>query len=204
MSIVGKEHRIVLGRARRSWLVALLLALGVAPLAPAVAQAPAPAATPTPAPPAGTPHEEAQEEPHDHFSEVIEVGSRSTERVRTETPVPVDLLPVAELANDAGQLDLGQLLQFTAPSFNSNRQVGLRRQRPRRRRDAARPRSGPGAGAGQRQAAPHPPRSSTSSARGRAATSAPTSTRSRSPPSTGSRCCATAPRRSTAPTPSPA
>lgn len=124
MSIVGKEHRIVLGRARRSWLVALLLALGVAPLAPAVAQAPAPAATPTPAPPAGTPHEEAQEEPHDHFSEVIEVGSRSTERVRTETPVPVDLLPVAELANDAGQLDLGQLLQFTAPSFNSNRQSG--------------------------------------------------------------------------------
>jgi iron complex outermembrane receptor protein len=54
----------------------------------------------------------------------IEVGSRSPERSRTDTPVPVDVVPVEEVATESGQLDLGQLLQFTAPSFNSNRQSG--------------------------------------------------------------------------------
>ena len=55
---------------------------------------------------------------------VIEVGSRSTERSRTDTPVPVDVVPVEELATESGQLDVTQLLQFVAPSFNSNRQSG--------------------------------------------------------------------------------
>ena len=54
----------------------------------------------------------------------IEVGSRSAERSRTDTPVPVDVVPVEDVADESGQLDLGQLLQFTAPSFNSNRQSG--------------------------------------------------------------------------------
>src|SRR5215212_7261239 len=54
----------------------------------------------------------------------IEVGSRSPERSRTDTPVPVDVVPVEEVADESGQLDLGQLLQFTTPSFNSNRQSG--------------------------------------------------------------------------------
>ena len=54
----------------------------------------------------------------------IEVGSRSVERSRTDTPVPVEVIPIAEVAAESGQLDLGQLLQFTAPSFNSNRQSG--------------------------------------------------------------------------------
>jgi len=55
---------------------------------------------------------------------VIEVGSRSPERSRTDTPVPVDVVPVEEIADETGQLDLGQLLQYVAPSFNSNRQSG--------------------------------------------------------------------------------
>ena len=54
----------------------------------------------------------------------IEVGSRSPERSRTDTPVPVDVVPLEEIADEAGQLDLGQLLQYVAPSFNSNRQSG--------------------------------------------------------------------------------
>ncbi len=54
----------------------------------------------------------------------IEVGSRSPERSRTDTPVPVDVVPIEEIADESGQLDLGQLLQFVAPSFNSNRQSG--------------------------------------------------------------------------------
>ena len=71
--------------------------------------------------------DEAADEPGDElatFGETISVGSRSAERSRTDTPVPVDLLPIEELADSSGQLDLGQLLQFVAPSFNSNRQSG--------------------------------------------------------------------------------
>jgi iron complex outermembrane receptor protein len=67
----------------------------------------------TPAPPPPTP-----------VTMTIEVGSRSPERSRTDTPVPVDVVPVEEIADESGQLDLGQLLQFVAPSFNSNRQSG--------------------------------------------------------------------------------
>lgn len=54
----------------------------------------------------------------------IEVGTRGPERSLTETPVPVDVIPLDEVADETGQLELGQLLQFTAPSFNSNRQSG--------------------------------------------------------------------------------
>ncbi len=54
----------------------------------------------------------------------IEVGSRSPERSRTDTPVPVDVVPIEEIADESGQLDLGQLLHTIAPSFNSNRQSG--------------------------------------------------------------------------------
>jgi iron complex outermembrane receptor protein len=67
--------------------------------------------------------EEQKEQPPTHVM-VIEVGSRSVERSRTDTPVPVDVLPVSEIADEAGQLDVTQLLQFTAPSFNANRQSG--------------------------------------------------------------------------------
>jgi len=82
------------------FLAALVLA--------AVPQDAPPAAPPTPAP----------------VTMTIEVGSRSPERSRTDTPVPVDVVPIEEVATETGQLDLGQLLQFTAPSFNSNRQSG--------------------------------------------------------------------------------
>src|SRR5688572_5716818 len=65
-----------------------------------------------------------QEEPPppEPVTMTIEVGSRSPERSRTDTPVPVDVVPIEEIADETGQLDLGQLLQFVAPSFNSNRQ----------------------------------------------------------------------------------
>ncbi|MEO6486441.1 MAG: TonB-dependent receptor [Thermoanaerobaculia bacterium] len=63
-------------------------------------------------------------DPNAPVTMTIEVGSRSPERSRTDTPVPVDVVPISEVADESGQLDLGQLLQFTAPSFNSNRQSG--------------------------------------------------------------------------------
>ncbi len=57
------------------------------------------------------------------LNEVAIVGSRSTKRTLLETPVPVDILSMAEVANNAPQPDLNQILTFVAPSFNSNRQT---------------------------------------------------------------------------------
>jgi len=52
------------------------------------------------------------------------VGSRSLKRSATETAVPVDIIPVSKVTNTVGQVDLNQILQYVAPSFNSNRQSG--------------------------------------------------------------------------------
>ena len=52
------------------------------------------------------------------------VGTRSLRRSATETPVPIDIIPIAKITNTLGQADLNQILQYVAPSFNSNRQTG--------------------------------------------------------------------------------
>jgi iron complex outermembrane receptor protein len=52
------------------------------------------------------------------------VGSRSANRSVTDSPSPVDIIDVREVTAKTGQLDVNQLLQFVAPSFNSNRQTG--------------------------------------------------------------------------------
>jgi iron complex outermembrane recepter protein len=51
------------------------------------------------------------------------VGSRNLSRTRVETPVPVDVIPIAQVLNDIGQVDLNQILNFIAPSFQSARQT---------------------------------------------------------------------------------
>ncbi|CAA9242154.1 MAG: TonB-dependent receptor; Outer membrane receptor for ferrienterochelin and colicins [uncultured Cytophagales bacterium] len=58
------------------------------------------------------------------LSEVTVVGTRNLNRSATETPVAIDLIPIAQITNSVGQIDVNQLLQFVAPSFNSNRQSG--------------------------------------------------------------------------------
>lgn len=54
----------------------------------------------------------------------VTVGTRNIRRTATETAVPVDIIPVSRVANQLGQVDINQLLQFVAPSFNSNKQSG--------------------------------------------------------------------------------
>lgn len=54
----------------------------------------------------------------------VTVGSRSMRRTATETASPVDVIPVSKVMNQLGQVDVNQILQFVAPSFNSNRQSG--------------------------------------------------------------------------------
>ncbi|MBL8525211.1 MAG: TonB-dependent receptor [Betaproteobacteria bacterium] len=52
------------------------------------------------------------------------VGSRRANASSTDTPVPVDYIPLAKLSEQGGQFDLAQTLQYVSPSFNSTRQTG--------------------------------------------------------------------------------
>ncbi|MCF2516913.1 TonB-dependent receptor [Dyadobacter sp. CY351] len=58
------------------------------------------------------------------LNQVTIVGSRNGNRSSTDTPSPVDVIDIREITTKQGQLDVNQLLQFAAPSFNSNRQTG--------------------------------------------------------------------------------
>lgn len=58
------------------------------------------------------------------LNQVTVVGSRNMNRSATDTPAPVDIINIQEITSKQGQLDVNQLLQFAAPSFNSNRQTG--------------------------------------------------------------------------------
>ncbi len=51
------------------------------------------------------------------------IGSRNVSRTRVETPVPVDVIPISQVINEIGQVDLNQIMNFIAPSFQSARQT---------------------------------------------------------------------------------
>ncbi len=55
--------------------------------------------------------------------QITVIGSRNLSRTKVQTPVPVDVIPVAAMAKEVGQIDLNQLLTFSAPSFQSSRQT---------------------------------------------------------------------------------
>ncbi|GAB3473111.1 TonB-dependent receptor [Massilia terrae] len=53
------------------------------------------------------------------------VGSRRVGTASsTDTPVPVDFIPLTKAAEQGGQFDLAQTLAYISPSFNSTRQTG--------------------------------------------------------------------------------
>ncbi|WP_426071711.1 TonB-dependent receptor plug domain-containing protein [Janthinobacterium sp. DSP2-3-3] len=52
------------------------------------------------------------------------VGSRRVASSATDTMVPVDIIPISRVAEQGGQFDLAQSLQYISPSFNSTRQTG--------------------------------------------------------------------------------
>lgn len=54
---------------------------------------------------------------------VTVVGSRNQTRTKLETPAPVDIIPISIVINEVGQVDLNQILNYAAPSFQSNRQT---------------------------------------------------------------------------------
>ncbi|MBO0936668.1 TonB-dependent receptor [Fibrella sp. HMF5335] len=59
----------------------------------------------------------------DNLSEVVIIGSRAaTARTNVQTVAPVDVITAKEMKSFS-QIDVGQILNFVAPSFNSNRQT---------------------------------------------------------------------------------
>ncbi len=55
---------------------------------------------------------------------VAVIGSRRIGSSQTETPVPVDLIPMQKIAEQSPQFDIAQSLQYLVPSFTSTRQTG--------------------------------------------------------------------------------
>ncbi len=58
------------------------------------------------------------------LDEIQIVGSRSPKRTAVDTPVPVDVIDVQDLANKSGNVEISQILQYAAPSFNATKQSG--------------------------------------------------------------------------------
>ena len=57
------------------------------------------------------------------LEEVIIVGSRSEGRTKIESPVPVDIININKLLEQAPQTNVNQILNYVAPSFTSNTQT---------------------------------------------------------------------------------
>ena len=52
------------------------------------------------------------------------IGSRRANASATDTPVPIDFIPMSKEAEQGAQFDLAQTLTYISPSFNSTRQTG--------------------------------------------------------------------------------
>lgn len=61
---------------------------------------------------------------NNQLNRVEVVGTRRANRTATQSVVPVDIIEVSRLLTTIGQPDVNQLLQYVAPSFNSNKQSG--------------------------------------------------------------------------------
>ena len=58
------------------------------------------------------------------LDEIVVVGSRNPNRTAVDTPVPVDIIDVAEIASSTGKVEVNDILQYAAPSFNATKQSG--------------------------------------------------------------------------------
>ena len=54
------------------------------------------------------------------LEQLVVVGSRSKPRTSLETPVPVDVISLSDIQKNLPQVNIGQILNYAAPSFTSN------------------------------------------------------------------------------------
>lgn len=64
--------------------------------------------------------EEGEQELH----EVQIVGSRNSKRTVVNSAVPIDIISVKDVTTQSGKMEINELLQYVAPSFNANKQSG--------------------------------------------------------------------------------
>ncbi|WP_395044827.1 TonB-dependent receptor domain-containing protein [Flavobacterium sp.] len=58
------------------------------------------------------------------LEEVQIVGSRNTKRTVINSAVPIDIIDVKSVTTQSGKIEINELLQYAAPSFNANKQSG--------------------------------------------------------------------------------
>lgn len=58
------------------------------------------------------------------LNEIVVVGSRNQNRTVLESPVPIDVIDVSDIASNMGKIEINQMLQYAAPSFNATKQSG--------------------------------------------------------------------------------
>jgi iron complex outermembrane recepter protein len=58
------------------------------------------------------------------LKEVTIVGSRNLSRSVMDTPAPIDLISLRDITPKVAQTELGQVIQYIAPSYNATRQTG--------------------------------------------------------------------------------
>jgi len=58
------------------------------------------------------------------LQEVQIVGSRNAKRTVVNSAVPIDVINMKDITTQSGKIEINQLLQYIAPSFNANKQSG--------------------------------------------------------------------------------
>lgn len=58
------------------------------------------------------------------LNEVQIVGSRNSKRTIVNSAVPIDVIDVKSVTTQSGKIEINELLQYAAPSFNANKQSG--------------------------------------------------------------------------------
>ncbi|WPR70926.1 TonB-dependent receptor [Flavobacterium sp. NG2] len=58
------------------------------------------------------------------LDDIVIVGSRNSKRTVVNSAVPIDIINVKDVTTQSGKLEINELLQYVAPSFNANKQSG--------------------------------------------------------------------------------
>lgn len=58
------------------------------------------------------------------LQEVKIVGSRNSKRTVVNSAVPIDVIDIKSVTTQSGKIEINELLQYAAPSFNANKQSG--------------------------------------------------------------------------------
>ncbi|MDN4165810.1 TonB-dependent receptor [Cytophagales bacterium LB-30] len=60
----------------------------------------------------------------ENLMEIVVVGSRNQNRTILDSPVPIDIINISDLAATTGKVEINQMMQYAAPSFNATKQSG--------------------------------------------------------------------------------